>query len=71
MQLVSGRYDYNVTCNCNFSVQNDHSCQKVCIFNSFQLNYDKFKQNLTEIAAFYLAYFYSIVAKLYTIERFQ
>ena len=29
MQLVLGRYDYYVTRNSNFSVQNEQSCQEI------------------------------------------
>ena len=37
MQLVSGRYDYYVTRNCNFSVQNCQSYQELCNCNNFHL----------------------------------
>ena len=37
MQLVPGRYDYQLTRNCNFSGQNGQSCQEICNCNNFHL----------------------------------
>ena len=37
MQLVLGRYDYEVTRNSNFSVQNEQSCQEIPNCSNFKL----------------------------------
>ena len=49
MQLVLGRYDYDVTRNSNFSVQNKQSCQEIPNCSNFKLtmtNLPKFQQKL-------------------------
>ena len=70
MQLVSDRYDYKVTRNCNFSVQNGQSCQEICNCNNFHLitiNVHKFELKWC-ISYIYghFNYFHCIVAKLCT-----
>ena len=37
MQLVSDRYDYYVTRNCNFNCKNGQSCQEICNCNNVYL----------------------------------
>ena len=49
MQLVLGRYDYYVTRNSNFSVQNEQSCQEIPNCSNFKLimtNLPKFQRKL-------------------------
>ena len=49
MQLVLGRYDYKVTRNSNFSVQNKQSCQEILNCSNFRLiitNLPKFQRKL-------------------------
>ena len=49
MQLVLGRYDYKVTRNSNFSVQNEQSCQEIPNCSNFKLfitNLPKFQRKL-------------------------
>ena len=49
MQLVLGRYDYYVTRNSNFSVQNEQSCQEIPNCSNFKLimtNLPKFQWKL-------------------------
>ena len=72
MQLVSDRYDYQVTRNCNFSDQNGQSCQEICKCNNFHLfTINGHKFSLKMVYFIYLSqfqghlnYFHSIVAKL-------
>ena len=58
MQLVqvSGRYNYKVTRNCNYSVQNGQRCQEIYKCNNFKTHYDKFTQIFTEIGVFPIFY---------------
>ena len=49
MQLVLGRYDYFVTRNSNFSVQNKQSCQEITNCSNFKFiitNLPKFQRKL-------------------------
>ena len=73
MQLVLGRYDYYVTRNSNFSVQNKQSCQEIPNCGNFKLimtNLPKFQLKLVYLifpSSFKL--FQCIVAKLWTTEH--
>ena len=72
MQLVADQYDYQVTCNCNFSDQNGQSCQEICKCNNvhlFMINGHQFSLKMVYFiyrSRFqgHLNYFHSIVAKL-------
>ena len=77
MQLVSDRYDYYLTRNCNFSGQNGQSCQEICNCNNFHLfAINGHKYYLKMVYFIYpsrfqghLNYFHSIVAKLCTTDH--
>ena len=66
MQLVSGRHDYHVTRNCNFSVQNGQSCPEIC---KSCKNFHLITINIHPSLHGHLNYFHIMVAKLCTTEH--
>ena len=73
MQLVLGRYDYEVTRNSNFSVQTKQSCQEISICGNFKLimtNLPKFQRKLVYlISPRSFKLFQGMVVKWWTTEH--